>query len=358
VKQIRVAILGAGWITEHGYLPHLRVNNSINVVSVYDPDPKKAEKLSRALGLAGAATELSDCLGQATQGVFICAPPHLHLQLLSQCLTSDKYVLCEKPVIRSEEEIESLRSLGNITHRLMGSATTRLRRDVALALSWIHSGRIGNLRCVKLGWWRSRGVPAPGSWRTHPNLSPTGVLEDLGPHLLDILVSVLPHTANIIEESVESILECRYGNSSRSAGWFAAETSRAYNVPDFARAILRFSNGLIAELETCWASEAEGDLSALTFEGSQGEISVQGLFGFSRSCRLSESTCSLAVRGRSVEITHFEIGPEEQLLAFARSIELFAHFCAGAAQPVATSDEVIKAACILNAIRVNAMNEC
>ena len=356
MSRIKVAIVGAGWVTQNCYLPHLGQESRLEVVTVYDPEQERARRVADALGLSRPARDFAECLNASIRGVIICTPTKTHLPLLLRCLEEEKYVLCEKPVVCDEQGIASLRALPIAEHRLMGSATTRLRRDVELLLSWVQSGRIGLVRRIKLGWWRGMGVPAAETWRIDPLTCPTGVLEDLGPHLLDIAAALLPVAQAVRPHVSEAVLECRYGTAGRVAEWYGKSLMKpAYEVPDYARAIIDFLGGPDLELEACWVSEDEGDASRLVFEGTKGTASLEGLFGFSTSRRAAEQFCSLDVRGRATEVVHFTPGPQEQLAAFGNSVETFAQFCAGAAPPVAALQEVLAVAFWLAAIRRNAL---
>jgi predicted dehydrogenase len=153
-------------------------------------------------------------------------------------------------------------------------------------------------------------------------------------------------------------LECRYGAAGRTAAWYGsadAVATRAYEVPDYAHASFAFVGGPSLELEVCWASEEEGDLSEIVFEGERGVASLRGLFGFSTSRREPRQVCTLAPRGRTPEVVEFTPGPLEQREAFGRSVETFARFCAGEAPPVAGLQDVLKVASLLAAVRRHAL---
>lgn len=358
MSRMKVAIVGAGWVTQHCYLPHLGPDSRLEVVSVYDPDRERARRVANALGLSRPAQDFAECLDSSIQGVIICTPTQTHLPLLLRCLEAEKYVLCEKPVVCDEDGIEALRAMPVAAKRLMGSATTRLRRDVELLLSWVQSGRIGHLRRMRLGWWRGMGVPASESWRIDPQTCPTGVLEDLGPHLLDIAAALLPTAVATRPERVASVLECRYGTAGRVAEWYGNNGKKSapdYAVPDYARAAIDFPGDPVLEFEACWMSDDEGDASQIVFEGTQGVASLQGLFGYSTSRREPHQSCSLEVKGHSTEVVEFIPGPEEQRAAFGKSVETFAQFCAGEAPPIADLQEVLTVAFWLAAIRQNAL---
>jgi Predicted dehydrogenases and related proteins len=357
MKKINAAIVGAGWVTRHCYLPHLGPNSPLDIVKVYDVDSERSERVAAALSNSSPALNADECLDSSVQAVVICTPTHAHLPLLTRCLEEGKYVLCEKPVLRDHEGIERIEKLPLAAQRLMGSATTRLRRDVRQLLSWVQAGRIGALQRIKLSWCRGSGVPTAESWRTDPLVSPTGVLEDLGPHMLDIASALLPFDVASRRESIVSSLQCRYGTAGRVAEWFgeSASVRPSYKVPDYARAKIDFPGGLVMELEVCWVSDDDGDASSVVLEGTEGVAVLDGLFGFSTSRRGPRQFCELKLRDGATEVVEFVPGPQEQQDAFGKSLEIFAQFCAGEATPVAKLEEVLTVAHLLTAIRQDSL---
>ncbi len=344
---IPVALIGAGWVAEHAYAPVLS-QSGLQLVGIYDPDQSRAQRLAALVGLPEASGSFSACLDAAVTGVILCTPPHLHAAQLRQCLAAGKFVLCEKPVLREQREIEHIASLGSVTGRVMGSATTRLRSDVALLLSWVRQGRIGRLQRVQLGWWRERGVPQPGSWRTDPALCPDGVFEDLAPHLLDIAAAVLPgEPAQIVAASFER----RHGSADRAARWFDAASDAGYRAVDHAQALFETAGGVVVDVETCWTCDTPGDLSIVRFEGSRGTAQLRGLFGFSTTRRIAEQMCTLKIDGDVVERYAFPTGPRLQQRAFGTSLQWFARLCAGEPCGVAGFAEIAQVGFWMQAIR-------
>ncbi len=348
-ERIPVALVGAGWVAEHAYVAAV-LRSRFRPAMVYDPDPSRAARLASLLGLGGGAPSFDACLDESIPAVILCTPAYLHASQLRRFLSASKFVLCEKPVLQGTAELDDIASLAG-ADRMMGSAATRLREDVALLLKWVRGGRIGRLRRVRLGWWRECGVPGPGTWRTDVSLSPDGVFADLGPHLLDIAAAVLPGIPRKPVRVVSSSFECRHGSAGRAAQWFAPGSRCQYVVPDTARAVLETTGAVAIEIETCWTGETPGDLCSVRFEGTRGTASLQGLFGFSQTRRLPEQTCSLEIGGTIVDRHHFPQGPVLQQRAFAMSVARFARFCAGRGVAAANFAEVAQVALWMQAIR-------
>src|SRR5207237_1356778 len=154
--------------------------------------------------------------------------------------------------------------------------------------------QLGRLRRLGLGWWRHRGVPAPGSWRTQAAISPGGVLEDLGPHLLDIAAGIVTAARLPLAEPaavVRSRLERRGGAADGGASWFGGEHA-TYDAPDHCAAELRLSSGCTLALEIAWTDPRPDDEVRIHVEGDDGQATLTGLLGFSTARRQREQTCA------------------------------------------------------------------
>ncbi len=340
-NPVRIAVIGAGWIAEHVYLPCLLNHAGIRLVAAHDPSPEVVLRFAQSAGLASRSLGLGACFAPETDGLLLCTPPSVHAQQIAQSVSLDKYVLCEKPVFRNTSELEGLGPASSVANRLMGSASMRQRKDVALVLRWVTEGVIGPLEHVRLGWWRERGVPAAGSWRTDPRHSPMGVMEDLGPHLLDLLASLISNHVWQELRVTGAVLRCCYGHDRRrNASWFKAEPDSPYIVPDQACASFLSDTGTKVEVEVCWANDLPGDYCSLWFQGRNGIAAFKGLLGLSTLRRSAEQSCYLELKGRPGEIHHFPIGPEIQMQAFADSVDIFAGFSRNVRGPAANFFEI------------------
>jgi len=113
-RPLRVAIIGAGLI---GYW-HGRAARRLGsqVVTVVDPDAKRASALAHACRAAATATDASELLhGGGLDAVHICSPASTHGALATQALEAGIHALVEKPLAGSADE----------TRRLIGIAQRR-----------------------------------------------------------------------------------------------------------------------------------------------------------------------------------------------------------------------------------------
>jgi oxidoreductase len=351
--RIDVALLGAGWIADRAYLPALIGHPALRLIAIHDPVPERAEQLAARCPGTRAVTDVAAALALAEASI-VCAPAADHLALLAACRDADHVTLCEKPVLRSAAELGALGAEG--LARVMGSATMRMRDDIATLLGWVADGRLGALRRVRLAWWRHAGVPSPGSWRTRAACSPGGVLEDLGPHLLDIAAALVPDRGGRAATVQASELRRRGGarTAGAAAAWFGGEAG-GYDAPDYCRARLAVGGCELA-LELAWTDPDAGDRVVIEVDGEHGRAAFDGLLGFSTDRRRPEQRCVLEAGGRT-ERRDFPVGPAVQHRAFAASLDRFAAVCRGEARPLSDGAEIAQVARWIDQIRAASLRE-
>jgi len=103
-----VAIVGAGIGAEHmrGYLA---LPDRFRVAYVCDLDAARGGALAATGPGTAFTTDLEDVLADGTVDlVDICLPPHLHLSQSLRALDAGKHVICEKPLVASVAEADTL----------------------------------------------------------------------------------------------------------------------------------------------------------------------------------------------------------------------------------------------------------
>jgi oxidoreductase len=342
MKRIRVSLLGAGWIANRVYVPLLTSADSpFDVVAAHDIEEEALQALARRCGLKGRELTRSACCAKDVDAMIVCTPPHRHADDIEEGLRAGKFVLCEKPVLRTLAEVERISRLPGADRHLMGSASMRFRDDVRLLSGWIADARMGAVETIELRWMREKGVPAAGSWRTDPVMAPNGVLEDLGPHLFDLAASF----AAWPEWHIESCrLERRFGTSERAARWFGESPAASYVTPDYFRATLQAGAGLRATFESSWGDNRPGDVTRIDVTGHEGRASLVGLFGFSENRRSPSQFCVLARRHGPAVYSRFTPGPSLQREAFRKSLDHFAAVCRKRSKPVSCLADIAAAA--------------
>ena len=190
----RGAILGLGNVAVHGHLPGWLARPDVEIVAA--TDVRAAQRAECAARLPGARWhDSAEALlaEERLDFVDICAPPSSHAPLIQAALDRGLHVLCEKPLVRSLDELGPLaaraRAAGRVLHTVHNWHHAPI---VRLADQLVRAGEIGTL--TRVVWHTLRTQPAAAgdgrgdNWRLDPLVAGGGVLSDHGWHVCYLLV--------------------------------------------------------------------------------------------------------------------------------------------------------------------------
>ena len=243
-----IAIIGAGTMgTTHA--ASCRNLPGVEAGWVVDLDLARAEALAATLG-ARATSDIDDALGDpAVEVVLITVPTPFHRALTEQAAAAGKHVFCEKPIALTLADGRAMtEACARAGVRFMVGHVVRFFPEYARIQRLLAEDAVGQVGVVRAS--RLNAYPYAGrSW--YANLDWSG-----GP-----VVDMLIHDFDTLR-------------------WYFGEVERVYarglsysahrDKVDYALAILRFSNGVIAHCETSWAHT--NFRTAIEIAGSEGII--------------------------------------------------------------------------------------
>ena len=177
------------------HVSHALTSDVVNLLGIYDIDPKKSE-LARSRGIF-AYDSLEDVLSdERVDMVTVAIPNDSHKDTVIAALNAGKNVLCEKPVAMSLAELDEMIAAATKNGKIFSVHQNR-RFDVDyLAMKQIkNSGEIGDIINIESRIHGSRGIPS--DWRgvkAHGG----GMVLDWGVHLIDQILQ-------IFDEPIESV---------------------------------------------------------------------------------------------------------------------------------------------------------
>ena len=204
-------------------------------------------------------------------------PNSLHSPLAVRALDAGKHVLLEKPMATTVGEWDAvIDAAARSTGLVQMGFVCRCAATTLSAMEVIESGRLGRIYHAKATMYRRRGIPGLGRWFTTKSESGGGVLIDLGPHLVDLMLHL---TGRPNVERVSASTSSRFGspaNAYRFTDMWAGPPNPdgVFNVDDGATAMLRCAGGLTLSLEAAWASHLpDGTIGdGVTLLGDQGAM--------------------------------------------------------------------------------------
>lgn len=249
----RLAIIGAGTM---GTI-HARSCMDIpeaDVAWVVDTDIARAAALADALG-ARATADLDEALGDpGVEAVIVAVPTYLHRAVAERAAARGTHILCEKPLARTREDGEAIvAACARAGVRLMVGHVVRFFPEYARIRDELRRGAIGQVgvvRAARLNVYPANAQGGGGrSW--YADLARSG-----GP-ILDLMIHDL------------DTLRWYFGAVERVFARSLSDTPHQPEV-DYALAILRFANGVIAHVEASWAHR--GFRTAIEITGEHGAL--------------------------------------------------------------------------------------
>ncbi|QDY70537.1 Gfo/Idh/MocA family protein [Qingshengfaniella alkalisoli] len=264
MPPLRIAVVGAGWVTEHHLAAYRELGDSVVVEAIADPDPITCSKRARRWGIPRCFSSDAEMLSVMDLDAVDVANPRQH-HAASVRLAADHGlpVLCQKPLAPTWSEARDLVDNLPAGARLMVHENWRYRPHYGVIRDWVQQGRIGKLRQVLL-LARTSGMIPDGSGLL-PALQRQPMLAGLDRMLL---MEVLIHHIDALR-SVIGEMEFLAAVVGRDAEVLKGED----------RATLLFKSGqaavtLLGDFMTWGAPTAL--LDDLSLQGTQGAIRLSG----------------------------------------------------------------------------------
>ena len=191
----RLLLLGTGGIAAH-HIDEFAAIPECEIVACVDLLPGKAEKFATEKGIARHFESLEEAIGWGEFDAAInCTPDGAHKATTLALIAAGKHVFCEKPLAPSYADAlamtEAAEGAGLIN---MVNLTYRNSPALQHARKMVEEGEIGALRHVEAAYrqswlvskaWGDAMTEPQWLWRQSTAHGSTGVLGDVGIHILD-----------------------------------------------------------------------------------------------------------------------------------------------------------------------------
>ncbi len=304
--MVRAGIVGLGrWARVLTRASNL--SDKIEIVSGYSRSAVNRMKFEADTGVPPAGT-LDEILARDDiDGMLLTVPNEQHYPVALQVARAGKHVYTEKPIAHNLEDglaIDALQDRYGITVTVGHSA--RLLGGVQEIKRRIDAGELGKVGFIEANFSNERALElTPDTWRWYRDRAPGGPLSQLAIHMFDV-VNYLG--AEVIEAS--SI-------ASRLSPVGA-------EVDDQSMTLLRFADGAIAYVGTCWTSP--GVFSVRAF-GSSGLIHYEIDFGTWDTPEEIRESSTLYIQRGSDGFGKREMLDEPTTNMFTAELDMFAESC-------------------------------
>jgi predicted dehydrogenase len=262
-SNINFGIIGHGFMG-HEHEKMLTRLEGIRLTAIADIDPVQLEDVQSGIK---RYTNPSDLINDPdVRVVLISANNDQHPKLVIEAARAGKDVLCEKPVAMSLEELDEMESECKAHNvRFTVHHQRRFDPDFRTVKSVYDSGSLGNVYMVKTGLYGFNGNMH--DWHIFKKEG-GGMLYDWGVHLIDQMFWMISGKLKTVYADVRNVIN--------------------KEVDDYFKILLRFENGIVAEIElgTYYLADKEKWFERHWFmSGNKGSLYVDGFRPEGKICR-------------------------------------------------------------------------
>lgn len=240
--KTKVAVLGAGFITDIHMESYHRFVPDAEVVAVYARKQEKAKAFAEKYGIAQHYSDLDAVIqNSGCEVVDICLPNYLHAEATIKAAKAGKHVIIEKPLATTLEDADKMiQACKDAGVKLMYAEELCFAPKYERVRTMVKEGAVGDIYMLKQGEKHS----GPHSdWFYDINLAGGGVLMDMGCHAFGWFSWML---AGAKPKSVMASMSTVF-HKGRTRG------------EDNSVVIVEYDNGVTAVAENSWAKHGGMD---------------------------------------------------------------------------------------------------
>lgn len=240
--KTKVAILGAGFITDIHMESYHRFVPDAEVVAVYARKAERAAAFAAKYGIEQHYSDLDAVINDSgCEVVDICLPNYLHAEATIKAAKAGKHVIIEKPLATTLEDADRMiRACRDAGVKLMYAEELCFAPKYERVRAMVKEGAVGDIYMLKQGEKHS----GPHSdWFYDINLAGGGVLMDMGCHAFGWFGWML---GNAKPKSVMASMSTVF-HKGRTRG------------EDNSVVIVEYDNGVTAVAENSWAKHGGMD---------------------------------------------------------------------------------------------------
>lgn len=275
----RVAIIGAGTITQRVHIPVFQKQAETTVVAVCDVNQARAQAVAEDTGVANVYGDYETLLAEQQPNIVVVATPNVfHKPMAVAALEAGAHVLCEKPVALTYDDAQAMFAIAAARNRVL-TVGTHFRFTAPMQAAKMHAshGFFGRIYAARTVWQRRSGIPGYGSWFTNCDLAGGGALLDIGVHTLDRALYIMDYPK---PKRVTGAMFAEFGPRGLGLGGWGADISQSsanarFDVDDLAWAQVVFENGAVLQFQVAWAAHYPEIFTTELF-GTEGGARIGG----------------------------------------------------------------------------------
>lgn len=194
-KKLRVGVVGFGKSAKVFHLPFITTMEEFQLTAVLERKSDESKKQYPDIKIARTVEELIAM--DDIDLIVITTPNDTHFPYASKALKAGKHVVLEKPFTNTVEEAKQLIQIANDSGKILSVyQNRRYVSDYLTMKELLEQNLLGDVHEFNATYDRYRTEPVANSWR-EADLPGSGILYDLGPHIIDQALQLFGNPATI-----------------------------------------------------------------------------------------------------------------------------------------------------------------
>lgn len=317
VSPVKVGIVGLGrWAKV--LTRAAQKSSKLEIVAGYSRSVEKRAAFEQEFGVKAAESLEALLADPEIQGVILTVPNEQHLPVAETVAQAGKHVYTEKPIANTLESGLAIQNLiDQYGVEIMVGHSARLLKGARMIKEYIDRGELGKVAFIEANFSNERALElTPDTWRWYRAKAPGGPLSQLAIHQFDTVHFIGGEIAEV--HSIASKL-----------------SPVGAEVDDQSMTLLRFADGKLAYIGSCWTSPG---IFSLRVFGQKGLMHYELDFStWDNPDKLHETSTLYIQRGKDGYGKRQEL-TMPQANMFQDELEMFADMCASG-KPVELSAE-------------------
>ena len=204
IKLFRLALVGAGMITQGSHLPAALASSKVKVVAIVDPVQDRATTLARSYGInPKIVPQVQDILNEI-DGALIATPNDTHRDIAIACLEAGVSTLIDKPLASTYEDGMAIIQTAEKTGAVVAVGyCTRFRENILFLHDLLKTGHFGTVKRFAHQFGTPGGWAPMSAYNLNRKAAGGGVLIVTGSHFLDRMLYLwgFPDEAELKDDS-------------------------------------------------------------------------------------------------------------------------------------------------------------
>ncbi len=197
-EPVRIAIVGAGAVSDYHHVPAIRLDARAELVAVCDQNPELlARRLSEWSLERGSEDYREICQASDVDALIIATPNYTHCPIAEAAIRAGKHVMCEKPLGLRADEVRAVyhaARAAEVVH--MTAFTYRFAPAMRYLKDLLDCGQLGVPRHFRSQRFLD-GPETSWGWRQYREQAGAGDLFDMTIHRIDFAMDLLGPIAQV-----------------------------------------------------------------------------------------------------------------------------------------------------------------